>query len=181
MVNWMYEHEIYISETIDDCEDGKTNEEAMLTSWGLFAKLFVLGEKYQMRDLQNDAIDALLQLREDKEFVVNYGVVPYIYANTPSGSPLRSLFVRIARCDMDSKEFAEWRGKLCADFVWEMAAYFFEDRGANLIDEFFTSHVEYPDSDFCASYHVHDRRDEFDGCEERKGYTVFESERGKQA
>lgn len=133
-----------------------------------------------MHDLQNDAIDALLQLREDKEFVVNYGVVPYMYANTTPGSPLRSLFVRIARCDIDSQEFAEWRGRLCADFVWEMAAYFFEDRGANLTDEFFASQVEYPDSDFCASYHVHARRDEFDDCQERKGFTVFAPVKAKQ-
>jgi hypothetical protein len=80
---------------------------------------------------------------------------------------------------MDSEEFAEYRGRLCADFVWEMAAYFFEDRGANLTYEFFTSYVEYADSGFCASYHVHSGRDAFDGCEERKGYTIFEPVKAK--
>ena len=61
MVYWMYEDTICISKEIEgrtSCYDNSDDSLALTTVSGLLVKLYVLGEKYQVRGVQNHVLDA---------------------------------------------------------------------------------------------------------------------------
>lgn len=103
-------------------------EASLRSIWGLLAKLYVLGQKYQTPRLCNDSLDALLNhCLSSKTF--NLGLVPYVYENTPSGSPLRRFFVRFGRDDLSRDGFEAMKEMLGFEFVCDVASYFIQDRG----------------------------------------------------
>jgi hypothetical protein len=60
LIFWIYHNQICISSKV--CTEVKTCEEALKSPWGLFAQLYVIAQKYQIPLLQNNTIDALLDL-----------------------------------------------------------------------------------------------------------------------
>lgn len=76
MIYWIYHNEICVVEGDLDWDDYSC-EAALESAWGLFAKLYVLGKKYQMPRLQVDAVDAILALHRIRSFPV--GLIPWVY------------------------------------------------------------------------------------------------------
>jgi hypothetical protein len=164
LVHWMYYNEICVDEEKAIFNDAETKEEVMRGAWGLFVMLFVLGEKYQMPRLRNDAIDAIITHRKSCE--LKLGVISYAYENTTSSdSALRRLLVRIVRLDKDHGELMESKTDLCQEFLFELAIAFFKviKRGLKM-----PSHV---DSTFCKSFHKHEAPGP--RCKNPKSFTTF--------
>jgi hypothetical protein len=102
MIYWIYHDEVCIKElqnerNIDTCP------KALSTPWGLFTKLYVIGQKYQMPRLQNAAIDAILYHHRSWHFQA--GIIQWVYENTNRGDNLRKLVFRIARKEIDTEHF----------------------------------------------------------------------------
>ncbi len=119
LVYWMYGNRICVSKDILTRgpldEFTPTNQEAMVSPWGLFVKLYVLGEEYQIPRLRNHAIDAILHFRTKCD--LELGVTPYVYQHTTSkASPLRFLMVRIAKCESNDDEIEDFGNQLCSEF-----------------------------------------------------------------
>jgi len=153
MIYWMYHDEIYIANRIYNDEDDHGGEEGVMnTAQGLFAKLFVLGEKYHIPKLQNDAIDAMLDWPHD---YLDLRVVPYIYTNTLYDlSPFRCLLVRLASWET---EFSEFHTANCQKFWLDVIDVFAVKRGSPYINSKEIDLVlQNPKNDFCQEFHTHD-------------------------
>jgi hypothetical protein len=152
MVWWMYRNELCITEEVMNRELGRTTQGAMQSIWGLCAKLYVLGQKYQMPRLQVDAIDGILALNENEEF--SAGIIPWVYENTTDKSDsLRKVLVQIARSYLTAEQLNDFRSKFGAEFLFEIAHVFVGDRdGAGGEYAFFSLCEE--DGEFCEQLHV---------------------------
>lgn len=151
MIYWMYHNKVSIPKNIYNNTVGKSAKDSMKTGWGLFAQLFALAEKYQIRQLKNRCMDAIL-CYEEKE-VIDFGVVPFIYGNTPLGSPPRRIFVEMAVKEMTMEGFDEQRDKLaCAEFSLDLL---FEIIKHKAEDEVIFAGFEELADNFCEKFHVH--------------------------
>jgi len=145
MVYWMYHDEICVPPAVVNYEaQGNTEEDAMKDIEGLFVHLYVIGQKYQIEELRNDSIDAFLGLRQGRYLL--FGVIPYVYHNTPDGSPLRGALVKAARSEMWTQELDSLKGVLCSEFLFDVTRLFFSDRDGL---------TTYKDEEICKNFHVH--------------------------
>ncbi|KAH7410879.1 hypothetical protein BKA64DRAFT_638538 [Cadophora sp. MPI-SDFR-AT-0126] len=162
MVHWMYHNVICISPEMDDLDENDTEEDAMKTPYGLFANLFVLGEKYQMPRLENHAIDAIIH-RHDEGPNFAIGINSYVYANTSDDSPLRKVLVGLALRDFQKADIIAMRKQLCQGFIFDLALVPFSE-------ELCQDNIEAVLVDFCGSFHMHSKRNA--KCKALKMYTV---------
>ncbi|KAE9373266.1 hypothetical protein N431DRAFT_337163 [Stipitochalara longipes BDJ] len=103
MIYWIYHDEICIDKVKHE-KDINTCEKTLGTPWGLFARLYIVGQKYQMPRLQNDAVDALLHCNND--WAIDACIIPWIYNHTTKGDKLRKLTFRLARIFFDRSDLA---------------------------------------------------------------------------
>jgi len=156
LIFWIYHNQICISSKV--CTEVKTCEEALKSPWGLFAQLYVIAQKYQMSLLQNDAIDALLDLLDFGNWgSFTPGIISWVYENTAKGDNLRKFIFRVAREELDRSGLAKFRYNLCPQFLFDMA-YAAAESGTDgkLEDNEKMCSIENPEEDFCAEYHHHD-------------------------
>jgi hypothetical protein len=166
LVHWMYHNEICIDEEKANFNAAETKEEVMRGAWGIFVILFVLGQKYQMPRLRNDAIDAILTHRKSCE--LKLGVISYVYENTASSSsPLRRLLVRLVRYHKDDLELQAYKTHLCEEFLFELAIAFFKEKKLE------SSKIKFldPHKSFCKTYHKHEADEP--KCKTLKSFTTF--------
>lgn len=187
LVYWMYENKICMSSETYCRGDGTTNEEAMNSAWGLLTKLYVLGEKPQIRRLRNLAIHALLCLRRDKE-CTNFGVMEFVYDNTASSeSPLRKLFVASARWEMNKPELIGSKERFPRDYFFDIAAQFFEDRGAREPEQtseddrfvYYDVDIPSPTARQCTDFHEHPKS--IKPCSQLLDYIIYSPERARKS
>ena len=163
LVHWMYHDEICVDEKKANVNDANTEEEAMRGVWGIFVKLFVLGQKYQIPPLQNDAIDAILVYVNT--WSIELGVISYAYENTSSGSPLRRLLVRLVRLDDDDLELMRFKNGLCQEFLFELAMALFKAQRSP------SKGAKRGDTSFCKRFHKHKAGEH--RCKILKSFTTF--------
>lgn len=151
MIYWMYHNEICIPEgLVSESDTDHLENDGMRTAWGLFVRLFILGQKYQIAGLRNDAIDGILELR--KGFCLPLGIVPYAYRNTTPGSSLRYLILSIARYELESENFEKWETPLCVEFIFDFARACLRDK--NYLDREEENRADLQEC-FCAAFHKH--------------------------
>ncbi|ESZ93752.1 hypothetical protein SBOR_5850 [Sclerotinia borealis F-4128] len=142
LVYWIYNHEI-----------------VYLASWKsleltrALINTYILAEKYQMPQLQNDIIDAMVyEIVEMGNYIFSPDST-MIYDNTLPSSKLRLLAVNFGlykphRLYLDL--FGQER--ISKDFVWELAVSFCKDEAAGgKTEKFLTSNNQH-----CELYHVHE-------------------------
>ncbi|KAK0119953.1 hypothetical protein ONS95_011377 [Cadophora gregata] len=151
MVYWMYHNIICISGEMDELEIGNTEEDAMKSAYGLLAKLYILGEKFQMPRLRNDAIDAILY-RYESTGSFDIGINSYVYANTSGDSPLRKLLVHIALDNYNKPQIGSFKEMLCGELIFDLAKVPFSEE---MEVEKARTGYGYPIDDFCNKFHVH--------------------------
>jgi hypothetical protein len=162
LIFWIYHNQICISEINIHWEVNTwcrcSCEEALDTPWGLLAQLYVTAQKYQMAQLQNDAIDALLDL--SKQWNLPTSIISWVYENTTKGDNLRKLIFRIARQELERSDLATFCDNLCPQFLFDMtyAATKTGESGSDvrLEDNEKLCSIENPQEEFCAEYHQHD-------------------------
>lgn len=171
MIYWMYHDEICVPHIVANHKaQDNAEDDVMKNTMGLFVQLYVLGQKYQMGDLRNDSIDAILCAKR----ITSFGIIPYAYRNTPDMSPLREVLVRMAVYHLTAKDFAKLKGTppaLCSEFLYDTAMMLFANRG--LPDP------EHPEWEFCKNFHVHDGGSEVAACEMPKAYATEEDTNGQ--
>lgn len=92
--------------------------------------------------------------------MVGFGLLSYVWGNAPAQSPLRHIFLRIARFELVKNEFGELikKNRPCPDFISNLAISFLEDRGdSEDFEEMFQIKCDFPTGNFCASSHIHDK------------------------
>jgi len=151
MVCWMYHNIICISSEMDGHEESDTKDDAMKTPYGLFAKLFVLGEEYQMPRLRNHAIDAIIHRSEEDSFAIR--INPYVYADTCDDSLLRKVLVRLALHLYDKALISRAKNELCGGFIFDLALVSFDYLENQ--EESRTIDCSSPAIGFCGNYHAH--------------------------
>lgn len=165
----MYHDKIYVPQAIfdimSDKEASEGEEGVMKTPCGLFAKLYVLAEKYQIPRLRNDAIDSILYLWDD--YKIDICVASYIYRNTTlEESPLRRLLVRLAMYqDGHDDELRKARdsGTNCHEFFFDMVlemgkAKMNGERGQVVEGGKVFAITDPMNKDkYCEEFHIHDR------------------------
>lgn len=162
MVYWMYSDELCVHQKhLDDFAYWtQPAQDAMKTHWGLFAKLYVIGDKYAIPRLQNHCIDAMLQSRHKNLGIICPAIIPFVYENTSSPSdPLRRLLVMAFRSDCQAWSFQRFivgNTGICTDFFVDLAAEFFRDKDESQSTySTYTATLEQPQVDFCKKFHKH--------------------------
>ena len=151
MVYWMYHDAICISSEMNDAEDFNTENDSTKTVYGLFAKLYVLGEKYQTPRLKNDAIDAILcHYESTRGFHIE--ISSYVYANMPGDSPFRKLLVRFALYLFDEIDLESMKTKLCDGLIFDLAKV---SLGDDFKDKKGRIDCGNPGKGFCDRFHLH--------------------------
>ncbi|PVH87576.1 hypothetical protein DL98DRAFT_635289 [Cadophora sp. DSE1049] len=153
MVYWMYHNVICIANEMDDLQESGTKEAAMKTPYGLFAKLFVLGEEYQMPRLRNHAIDAIIDRYENTTSLA-IEINSYVYANTLDDSPLRKVVVGFLLHHYDKADIISMKKQLYEGLIFDLVAVLFD----NELDEevgLRRINCNSPADDFCHKFHVH--------------------------
>jgi hypothetical protein len=173
MVYWMYYNTICVLEAISyrNFDFETTAEEAMGTIWGLFAKLYVCGDKYQMPRLQNDAADAMTEYSDNCKFNCP-AIIPWVYEHTSSDSRLRRLLVTIVRLFFCGDEIASCKKLLCPEFLFDLTFSFFKDKDKEYDGEQFNVYLALPSKEFCKLYHVHPTG--VSPCKQQKYYDIYE-------
>lgn len=127
LVYWVYYNEICVPANVTTYDAKDSNdEEGMKTLSGFLVQLYVLGQKYQMPLLQNDAIDALLKLRET--IYLPHAIFSYVYRMTTDGSTLRKVLLRIARYELKPEDMDIRKKDMCADFLFDIVRTYSEER-----------------------------------------------------
>ncbi|CAG8981122.1 hypothetical protein HYALB_00005836 [Hymenoscyphus albidus] len=142
MVYWMYEEKVCIPQiSIDHGLDLReiNNDNVMGTAWGLFVKLFLLAEKFQIAALEYAAMKAFVHRWNEGSSEPNHAqrlvtlrvamhVVSYVYNHTRSSeSPLRHMLLRLIVADLSaSVDYlsllrAQVRPSSFADITYELA------------------------------------------------------------
>ncbi|PMD41662.1 hypothetical protein L207DRAFT_528268 [Hyaloscypha variabilis F] len=165
LVNWMYSDEIWSSGERQVCTFENTLGEALASPFGLFAKLYILAEKYQIVRLKNDAIDAMINYNEYTDLPIS--LISYLYDNTTQDSVVRRLILDIVRCEWNRDQFLDFAERMCRDFLVDLAVPSF-DLSAAEFDKY-TRDLQLPHSQFCMRYHTHS--DETPFCENLKNPT----------
>ncbi|RDL38379.1 uncharacterized protein BP5553_02719 [Venustampulla echinocandica] len=160
LVFWIYEGRICVSrESVELTSTALTVAEVLESSFGLFIRLFVLAEKYQMAALQNDALNAIIWRGHDRKPLNILRVVPYIYQNTHSSdSPLRRLIVELTSAGCESEEIQQVNEEigLGFEFFQDFTTWFFQDMDPNPVPLVSPSYSNVVLAKaFCDQFHTH--------------------------
>jgi hypothetical protein len=151
-MTWMYENTICVSNELLSRRSSSTDSDdslALKTLSGLLVKLYIIGEKYQIRRLQNHAISACAKHWIENR--PNLNVIPYVYRNTSSSdSPLRRLLIQSTKFTSEAENFRHSKKYLllCPEFLNDLALSYPEDTGT--VDS-----VKDPQDFVCRDYHVY--------------------------
>jgi hypothetical protein len=132
--------------------------------WGFFIKLYVLGDKYLVPKLVNDAIDSILIMREGRYLAL--ANVSYAYLNTMPGSHLRSLIADMVACEIHLDDFEDWELTFCPEFLLDVAKSCMRHKH----DTAKAARVICLEETFCATYHSHGKGRQ-QSCKQRKFYS----------
>lgn len=169
MVSWLYNDKVCLPTSLKEDKskhgEGATSEGVLKGPWALFVRLFIIGDKYDMPDLKNDAIDALITfwtLNVTSNDAIPVEIINYSYENTAKDdSPLRQLLIRIFYSDYDEHYFAKLKARFNPAVLSDMELVF--TRGRN--------EAPNPSQAFCASFHDHSS-DPGSHCEHAREYIV---------
>jgi len=155
MLYWMYFDQVSIPNRYILSNQGF--DSGMDSASGLIAKMYVLGQKYQMPRLRNNIVDACYEWMNDPNTMPTV-VLNYVWDNTPPKSPLRVLFLgRIVECyphDM----LTQAADKLVPELLKELMIQFSMERechaesGCKDISIGYSMH-----EDYCYRYHAHEQ------------------------
>lgn len=155
MVNWMYQNEICIPQRTLAFAYHLQGSLLKSSSADLFVKLYVLGQKYQMPTLRNDALDAIKVYMSDGG-KLSVEALTHAWDNTPTKSPLRLLLLKVVKSYVTASALEDLRGDLssldfCIDIAIELLANYDQSMVTNILflDE------EWRD-DFCSLFHSHE-------------------------
>ncbi|KAI9650931.1 hypothetical protein NHQ30_000966 [Ciborinia camelliae] len=172
-VNWVYfNSNIYLSE-----KDSATKTPIDRPD-GILVKLYVLGDKYQMPRLRNQAVDAL-----SSYFEGNHGydleVLDYACKNTAKHSALRNFLAINAIGNLCNGELYDLDEKMYPELIHDMAIQLMKDRDENLYFKPLNEKKIAPKS-FCEKYHTHEANYNRVECERlsqhfdrRKSYMLY--------
>jgi hypothetical protein len=146
LLNWVYENVIRVP-VLDYVED-RTLDGAK----GLLPKLYVLGDKYQMPALQNDAIDVLGSIFFRRE---GYGsqIMNYAFKETSETDPLRLFLVNFAISNWSPDKLESYKTRLCPEFTHSMAVELLKRLSTPKTED---SYQEIRQGTFCTLFHRHD-------------------------
>jgi hypothetical protein len=151
----------------------------------LLVKIYVLGQKYQMPSLRNDALDGLVfyMLWGTVDYsLITPEVLTYAWQNTSASCPLRCFLLALIRIYFTIPHLEEMRGKIGSMDFWI-------DLSIHLLDK----HDEQDEHDHqdncltmsgeeerqewwgrvCSRYHIHILSNVFGGCSEGKDVTWY--------
>jgi hypothetical protein len=75
----------------------------------VLVKLYVLADRFDVRELRTDSLDTLIRATEDDVSVCRSNIIRYIYLNTPPGSKLRTYVVHLAAFGLAfSEDISVW-------------------------------------------------------------------------
>jgi len=161
MLYWMYFDQVSIPKRHMSSNQGV--DSGMDSAAGLIAKMYVLGQKYQIPRLRNEIVDACYEWMDDPKKMPTT-VLNYVWENTPPESPLRILLLgRIVECyphDM----LTQAANKLAPELVKDLMIQFCLEKechaesGCEDVSIGYNMHADY-----CYRYHVHDQ-DEMRRC-----------------
>lgn len=138
---------------------------------GLLVKLYILGDKYQMPRLRNQAVDALDRYHEANLVGFSLKVLDYASKNAAKHSALRTFLAVTAIATWDWDQFDELNEKLYPEFIHDVAIHLMRSR-----DEGLPSRVR---ESFCERYHTHEVNYNRADCDEQnhygmKGWMLYE-------
>ncbi|KAE9373267.1 hypothetical protein N431DRAFT_337511 [Stipitochalara longipes BDJ] len=165
-VYWAYYDEISIAKELPVSQRSDNMENAMQTVFGLLAKLYLLGEKYQIPRLKNDAIDATMLYNPNSWLPI--ATVLHIYENTLPESPFRKLMLDIVLYDYEADQIEECAEMMCRDFLVDLAISL--SKKDSIFDEYGRAE-KMPTPEFCKRYHTHANSAEY--CRKKKTATFF--------
>jgi BTB/POZ domain len=174
MVYWIYHNEICINQQVLKREyegDRDSCVQALTTPWGLFAQLYIVGKKYKMSSLQNDAIDALLDHGIWNTLTIC--IIPWVYENTIKGDKLRKLFFLMAKRDLNRSHLAQFHNQLSLEFLFDMtydSVPGTNEPGPKLEWNESMIDLDDPYEDFCSQ--LHNQESCGGDCEDYKVYDV---------
>jgi len=155
MIYWIYHDEICIAE-VPTLVKGCTIIENFSSPSGLFIKLYVAAQKYQMPRLQNAAIDALLY-HQYNQVPLNADLITWVYENTAPDDKLRELNLLLARQCLSATNLKTHGKFFCVEFLLDMTKAFVEQRELGDIDPSVESlYGDEGSGDFCRMFHVKD-------------------------
>jgi BTB/POZ domain len=152
-IYWAYHDNISVSKGLPDSTTNDSVEEASKTAFGLFAKLYILAEKYQILRLMNDVVDATIS--NVKEQHLPMATVSYIYENTLPGLPglpFRRLMLDIVLQDYSATCIEESAHLMCRDFLVDLSISL--RRGDNVFRKYGNQDTM-PARKICGTYHIH--------------------------
>jgi hypothetical protein len=173
MLYWIYHNEICLLYDSYYYKTGATHR-YVNSGIGLLVQLFVLGQKYQMPTLSNDAIDAIyLWIQVKRQIPTN--VLSYGWENTLPKSPLRLLLAEQVKVHLGYKDLEKIREDLNFDFWADLSLGYHkthEERmeAARMDKEFLEPLLV---ENFCELLQTHDEQGTHRGCHGRKHYSLY--------
>ena len=151
LINWIYSDEIWFPEEPRGCTFEDPLNNALASPFGFFATLYILAEKYQIAQLRNDAVDAIIEYNKYTDLPIS--LVSYVYANTTEDSTIRHLLLDLVRCEFDRDQFLKFAEVICSEFIIDLAVQSF-GASSDVLDKY-AQDVASPDKRFCERYHTH--------------------------
>jgi hypothetical protein len=154
MIYWIYHNEICLpAELNKTSSSGYTEKDAMELTWGVLVRTYILGQKYQIPGLQNDAIDGLLILRIQSYLPL--GMISYAYRHTIPGSPLRSVILDTVGYEIQTKHLEKWSEDYCGEFLFDMTKSYLTIKDSGDSDYGEEAVICKLQKTFCVAYHSH--------------------------
>ncbi|CZS89404.1 uncharacterized protein RAG0_00815 [Rhynchosporium agropyri] len=148
------------------------SRDIMDTKWGLWAQLYVLGDKYDLPQLRNHVMDVIVDQYIESNCQSPLGIVPYVYENTNSpDDPLRMFLVDVTKVFATRATIMANKNMFHAEFLFELTMAFADARRHLHFDD-----DDAADVDFCNRFHVHNIGDPICG-DLRQPFVVDEPER----
>ncbi len=143
---WMYEGRICLSQEV--AQQSHYHPNPLQTATGIFVKLYLVGVRFQMSQLRNDAIDAILSCCRAVDMV---RLSTHIYVHTKPASRLRKLLVQMVTYEYDAEDLKKDKSEICSDFLFDLALVACQNRDK---DGRFRGQTPAQEN-FCARYHTH--------------------------
>jgi hypothetical protein len=164
---WIYRNRIIIPETVYD-----KGARSIDGPYGLLAKLWILGDMYQIKSLQNDAIDGFIRYHQDNTGLPAE-VISFVYENTFQPScGIRKLLVCIAEYHYEAEDMDPEKTYFPPEFLLDMVRRGLEYRYASChprgLDKYTVCRRDlmeafacqkWLDDNVCIEYHEHDHGD----------------------
>ncbi|KAG4438069.1 hypothetical protein IFR05_006435 [Cadophora sp. M221] len=155
MIYWMYQDRIGFTDKQEASYRFEILSESEMDSiWGLWSRLYIIGDKYGIPRLRNHVIDAMFHYR-DKVGQLPSLLIPYVYQHTASSDdPLRRLLVAFMKVDLTEAYLVKNEKVLSSEFLFELTMAFVKSyRNGDSYDDV-------PDDwgcdEICESFHIHD-------------------------